>query len=514
MTKKEWDAEEVLNTSFFLQLYEKSLDAIVIIDNKNNVLHVNKSFTNMFHYELNEIIGRDINSYIVPVNLLSESEEMSFNVSKSEIVRKDTKRKNKQGKEFWVSIMGLPINLENNKKGVFAVYSDISKAVEEREKSEEANRMKTAILANMSHEFRTPMSAILGFSDILKEELANSDHISMIKDIHSSATRLLNTLNSILELSHLESKEFKPNNNVINISYVIASLSDSFKKLADSKNLGFNLDVNNNNCFCFLDEELFKQIISHVFDNSVKYTSKGGIVIKVSIENNEKGNWCLISVTDTGIGISKENQKLIFNEFRQVSEGISRSYEGSGLGLTLSKKIVDLMGGIIEVESELGFGATIKIYFKLVSNNLLDQTIELNKFSADTVFGTDYIKPYVLLVEDNKTNKVLIKRFLLNKFNVDEVSSGQAAIESIQKRKYDIILMDINLGLGMNGIETTSEIRKYEGYKDVPVIAITGYALSGDKEMILKNGLNGYISKPFTRDTLLDTLSKALVNKV
>ena len=100
MTKKEWDAEEALNTSFFLQLYEKSLDAIVIIDNKNNVLHVNKAFTNMFHYELNEIIGKELKSYVVPVNLLSESEEMSFNVSQSEIVRKDTKRKNKQGKEF------------------------------------------------------------------------------------------------------------------------------------------------------------------------------------------------------------------------------------------------------------------------------------------------------------------------------------------------------------------------------------------------------------------------------
>lgn len=513
MTKKEWDSKEVLNASFFEQLYEKSLDAIVIIDNKNRILHINKAFTNLFHFKLNEVISQDINTLIVPDNLITESEEMSFNASQSEIVRKDTKRKNKEGDEIWVSIMGLPIILENNKKGIFAVYSDISKIVFEREKSEEANRMKTAILANMSHEFRTPMSAILGFSDILKEELANSEHLSMIVDIHSSAKRLLNTLNSILELSHLESTEFKPNNSLINVTSIITSLSDSFYKLAGTKNLGYHLDIKESNFICLLDEELLKQIVTNVFDNALKYTNKGGITIKINKVEKNNDNWCFISIADTGIGISTENQKFIFNEFRQVSEGISRSYEGAGLGLTISKKMVNLMGGIIEVESELGFGSTFNIYFKLVNNKISDKSLELNKFSAKTVFGTDIVKPHVLLVEDNKTNKVLIKRFLSNNFNVDEVSSGLAAIDIIQKVKYDIILMDINLGLGMNGIETAAEIRKIKDFKDIPIIAVTGYALSGDKEMILDNGLNGYVSKPFTRETLIETLSNALKSK-
>lgn len=513
MTKKEWDSKEVLNASFFEQLYEKSLDAIVMIDNENKILHVNKAFSNLFHFNLNEVIGCDINSLIVPDSLIAESEEMSFNASQSEIVRKDTRRKTKEGNEIWVSIMGLPIILENNKKGIFAVYSDISKVVSEREKSEEANRMKTAILANMSHEFRTPMSAILGFSDILKEELANTEHLSMISDIHSSAKRLLNTLNSILELSHLESTEFKPNKSLINIPIVVSTLSDSFFKLAGTKNLGYNLDIKNNNCFCLLDEELFKQIVTNVFDNALKYTNKGGIVIKINTVTKNGEEWCVISVSDTGIGISKQDQKFIFNEFRQVSEGISRTYEGSGLGLTLSKKMVDLMEGIIEVESELGYGSTFNIYFKLVNKNISDNSKELNKLSAETVFGSDEKKPHVLLVEDNKTNKVLIKRFLLNSFNVDEVSSGLAALDIIQKVKYDIILMDINLGLGMNGIETAAAMRKINGFKDIPIIAVTGYALSGDKEMILENGLNGYVSKPFTRETLISTLTNALKDK-
>lgn len=506
MTKKDWDSKEVLHTSFFAQLYEKSLDAIVIIDNNNEIIHTNNAFTNLFQYKLDEVKGKNINSIIVPDDLLSESEEMTKIAAHSEIIRKDTRRKCKDGKEIWVSIMGLPIIFENNKKGVFAVYNDISKLVEVRERSDEANRMKSALLANMSHEFRTPMSAILGFSDILREELNNPDHISMIKDIHSSAKRLLNTLNSILELSHLESADFKPNPTVINVPSIVASLADAFHKLSNFKNLSFTLDIDNTECFCFLDEEILKQIMSNVFDNALKYTHKGGIGVKVY----SKDDLCIISITDTGIGISKENQKVIFNEFRQVSEGISRTYEGAGLGLTLAKKMIELMKGKVEVDSELGYGATFKVSFPLVDKSSLDKTlIDKYKYIFKDTNDKD-VRSDFLLVEDNKTNKVLIKRFLLNRFNVDDVSSGRAALEIIQNKKYSLIMMDINLGLGMNGIQTANEIRKINGYNKIPIVAVTGYALAGDKEKLIASGFNGYISKPFTREALVESLIAAL----
>jgi PAS domain S-box-containing protein len=508
MTKLDWDSKEVHNTSLFAQLYEKSLDAMVIIDNQNRIIHTNKAFTDLFHFELNEVKGKNLNSFIVPEDLLSESEEISRKASSSTIVRKDTRRKCKDGKEIWVSIMGLPIMFDNNTSGVFAVYNDISKLVEISEKSEEANRMKSALLANMSHEFRTPMSAILGFSDILREELNNTDHLSMIKDIHSSAKRLLNTLNSILELSHLESADFKPNSSCINVSSVIASQSESFHKLSNFKNLSFTLDIDNKECFCYLDEEILKQIVSNVFDNAVKYTHKGGIGVKVCTQDN----YCVLSITDTGIGISKENQKVIFNEFRQVSEGISRTYEGAGLGLTLAKRMIDLMNGKVEVDSELGRGATFKVMFPLADKSNIDKAlIEKSNLIIRQVTDEDR-KMDFLLVEDNKTNKVLIKRFLLNRFNVDDVSSGRAALEIIQNKKYQLIMMDINLGLGMNGIETANEIRKIEGYQKIPIVAVTGYALAGDKEKILMNGFNGYISKPFTREALVETLKSAMAS--
>ncbi|MEI7484973.1 MAG: ATP-binding protein [Ignavibacteriota bacterium] len=510
MTKQDWDSREIQNSSFFVQLYEKSLDAIVIIDNNNEIIHTNKAFTNLFQFELHEVKGKNLNKFIVPADLISESEEMTQLAAHSEIVRKDTRRKCRDGKEIWVSIMGLPITFDNNKTGVVAVYNDVSKLVEVRERSEEASRMKTALLANMSHEFRTPMSAILGFSDILREELSNSDHLSMIKDIHSSAKRLLNTLNSILELSHLESADFKPNPACINVSSVIASQSETFHKLSNFKNLSYTLDIDSKECFCYLDEEILKQIVTNVFDNAVKYTHKGGIGVKVCTQDN----YCVISITDTGIGISKDNQKVIFNEFRQVSEGISRTYEGAGLGLTLSKRMIDLMDGKVEVDSDIGRGATFKVSFPLVDKLLLEKTlVEKNRF-VTTYTAAEDSKPAFLLVEDNKTNKVLIKRFLLNNYNIDDVSSGRAALEIIGKKKYRLIMMDINLGLGMNGIETANEIKKVKGYGNVPIVAVTGYALAGDKEKILMNGFDGYISKPFTREALVETLTNALVNAV
>ncbi|MDD5360637.1 MAG: ATP-binding protein [Ignavibacteria bacterium] len=510
MTKKESVSNGVtVYTSYSAQNYDKSPDAIVILNKNNEVLHVNDSFESLFKYSFEEIKKKNINQFIVPYELLDEEKELSKIAIDRHIVRKDTKRKSKDGKIIWVSALGLPVMIEKE-EGVLVIYNDISRTIEAKEKSDEANRMKTALIANMSHEFRTPMSAILGFSDILKEELTNDEHLSMIRDIHSSARRLLNTLNSILELAHLESANFKPNFSSVNLSVELASLSKVLKNLAGNKSLSFSLDIDDNNCISYIDTDIFNQIISNVFDNAIKYTHKGGIGIRICTKNEDGKNWVFISISDTGIGISKENQKVIFNEFRQVSEGISRNYEGTGLGLTLSKKMTELMGGKIHVDSEIGKGSVFTIQFPLARDTIVLEQNKTYNFSGLPHSELPDSKPRILLVEDNKTNKVLMKRFLQNHFQIDDVSSGKEAIEAMPKENYVLILMDINLGIGMNGLETAREIRKMPVYKNTPIIAVTGYALAGEKETILASGFSDYISKPFTREQLLDVLICAL----
>ncbi|MCE1164309.1 MAG: ATP-binding protein [Bacteroidetes bacterium] len=499
-----------VNTSFSAQHYDKSPDAIVVLNRKNEVIHVNESFERLFNYSFDEIRSQNINQFIVPDEHIDEARELSQSAFDRMIVRKDTRRKSKDGRTIWVSALGLPVKIENKEDGVLVIYNDISRTIEAREKSEEANRMKTALIANMSHEFRTPMSAILGFSDILKEEIENQEHLSMIRDIHSSARRLLNTLNSILELAHLESANFKPNYSEVNLSVEIATLSKIFKNLAANKNLSFSLDIDDNNCITVIDTDIFNQIITNVFDNALKYTHKGGIGVKVFRRIIGARNVVAVSISDTGIGISGENQKIIFNEFRQVSEGMSRNYEGTGLGLTLSKKMVELMNGKIEVESELGRGSVFTILFPAAHESKKSGSHNEQDIPVIQVQDPKSAKPKILLVEDNKTNKVLIKRFLQTHFEVDDVSSGIEALKAIPREKYVLVMMDINLGLGMNGLETAREIRKLPVYDRIPIVAVTGYALAGEKEKILANGFTDYISKPFTREQLLDVLIAAL----
>ncbi len=511
MINREMDIRDVsVNTSFSAQHYDKSPDAIVVLNKKNEVIHVNESFEKLFNYSFDEIRSKNINQFIVPESHLEEAGELSRNALGRMIVRKDTKRKSKDGKTIWVSALGLPVKIENKEDGILVIYNDISRTIEAKEKSEEANRMKTALIANMSHEFRTPMSAILGFSDILKEELENKEHLSMIRDIHSSARRLLNTLNSILELAHLESDNFRPNYSEVNLSVEIASLSKIFRNLAANKSLNFSLDIDDNNCMVVIDTEIFNQIITNVFDNALKYTHKGGIGVKVYRKRVGGKEVVVVSVSDTGIGITRDNQKIIFNEFRQVSEGISRNYEGTGLGLTLSKKMVELMNGKIEVESELGKGSVFTICFPAAAEYKHKEHQTELPVHGKVTQDSQNTKQKILLVEDNKTNKVLIKRFLQTHFDVDDVSSGMEALKAIPKEKYVLIMMDINLGIGMNGLETAREIRKLPAYKTIPIVAVTGYALAGEKEKILANGFTDYISKPFTREQLLEVLIAAL----
>ena len=286
--------------------------------------------------------------------------------------------------------------------------------------------------------------------------------------------------------------------------------SKVLKNLAGNKNLSFSLDIDDNNCFCSIDTDIFNQIITNVFDNAMKYTHKGGIGIKVHKARENGRDWVIVNISDTGIGISKDNQKVIFKEFRQVSEGISRNYEGTGLGLTLSKRMTEIMNGKIKVESEIGKGSVFTIQFPLAGTSKDHEHGKSYDFSGLQKPDEHNSKPRILLVEDNKTNKVLIKRFLQNHFLIDDVSNGLEAIEAMPKENYVLILMDINLGIGMNGLETAREIRKMKAYKDTPIIAVTGYALTGEKEKILANGFTDYISKPFTREQLLDVLICAL----
>ncbi len=233
----------------------------------------------------------------------------------------------------------------------------LNELVAAKENAEEMNKLKSNFLANMSHELRTPLIGILGFSDLLKNEIKNTEHNEMISTINESGKRLHETLNLILDLSRIEANKIQIKNNSFDVITVINETINLYRDTARKKGLYIKLETRLNDFKVELDERLFQSIIKNILSNAVKYTFKGGVTVNIENKNINEAYWIILNVKDTGIGIDKEKQDFIFDDFRQASEGYSRNYEGSGLGLTITKKFLEKLGGSIKLNSTPGKGS-------------------------------------------------------------------------------------------------------------------------------------------------------------
>jgi PAS domain S-box-containing protein len=374
----------------------------------------------------------------------------------------------------------------------------IEELISAKERAEEMNKVKTNFLANMSHELRTPLHGILGFAQIMMEEIENEHYRDMAVTIYKSGTRLMDTLNLILNLSKLESEKIQINIKDVKVEDVINEVFILFDVVAKEKKIYLKKKIHKSNITAKLDEKLLRDTLNNIVNNAIKFTKAGGVYIEANVKNKD----LLISVKDTGIGIPKSKQEIIFNEFRQESEGLSRSFEGSGLGLTISKKYTELLGGEIVLESEVGVGSVFTLRFPdVVSGFDSSKSIEKTKPQPVTV---PHIKiKELLLVENELVSSELILLYLKDLYEVDVARDGFEALTKVKAKKYDAILMDINLGEGLTGIEVTRKIRKLEQYADTPIVAVTAFAMEGDKEEFLNAGCTHYLSKPFEKSDLL-----------
>ncbi len=432
----------------------------------------------------------------------------------------DYEIKTKDGESVWLSDHSYPWqDKSRNSIGSFGILSDITerkRAEEEiihaKEKAEEMNRLKSSFLANMSHELRTPLIGILGFADFLQEELEDEIHKDFAKLIFDSGSRLKETLNLILDLSKIEANALDTNIEQIELTKYIPDLVRIFQKSIEQKNIKLEIRCSQELLYCKLDKSLLNSIINNLMNNAVKYTQKGIIMVQIVKINDSKTPTAEITITDTGIGISTENLKIIFDPFRQVSEGLSRKFEGTGLGLTLVKKYVEQMDGTVSVESEIGVGTKFKIVFPLIKSASVIKEHPSERYIANNRFVERKMKekPTVLYVEDDQISQKVVDSMVGNLYSIDYALDGETAIELVKKKKYEAILMDINLTGGINGLETTHEIKKLKGYEHIPIIAVTAYAMIGDKEKILSEGCTHYISKPFTNYEMQSLLKECL----
>jgi PAS domain S-box-containing protein len=499
---------------------DQSPVSIIITDTKGIIDYINPRFSEVMGYNKSDVIGKNVN-ILKSGNL---ENELYSNLWSAILEGKEWMgeflNKNKKGELIWVSSVISPIKNDAGEITHFiSIMEDITARKEMEfttkqamETAEESSRLKSSILANVSHELRTPMTAILGITQLLIEEIQDEYIIELIKKIKKSSDRLMTTLNSILNLSEIESNSSLLYLNEYKIGRQIKMLLCNYEIYAAERNLFFNYSIQNKDITALVDERFMNQIIINLVDNAVKYTDNGGIEIIINSLRRNGKYFVVFKVKDTGIGIADENKDVIFREFRQVSEGIDRRYEGTGLGLTLAKKMIELMDGTISVESEVGKGSTFIVTVPGI------ETIE-NESKAEEVVAKipdknrEKIKRFeggLLLVEDSRDNADVIIKFLNVVGTVDYAKDGWEAIKMVKEKKYSLILMDINLGPGLDGVNTLKRIRELPEYPNIPIIALTGYAMSADKEKFLAMGFDHYISKPVSKPQLITEVYQIL----
>ncbi len=324
----------------------------------------------------------------------------------------------------------------------------------------------------------------------------------MISTIMQSGKRLLETLNLILDLSKVEADKVQINYSEINITEEVNDIVNMMTPVAQKKNLTLKSVIEKETVIAKLDKRLLHSIITNLVNNAIKYTHNGGILIELSIAISKGKKYAMISVIDTGIGIAKEDQETIFDEFRQVSEGYNRHFEGAGLGLTIARKFAEKMGGSISLQSEVGKGSTFTVVFpaeESVTADGLKDNILVEK-NLPTPIGRS---KKVLVVDDDLATRKIVELFLRGEIEIESASNSKDATDLLSNDTYSLVLMDISLGKGVSGIELLNNLRTIPSYKNVPVIAVTAHAMVGDKEKFLESGFNDYLSKPFAKKDLI-----------
>ena len=488
---------------------ESSSVSVIITDADGNINYVNPYFTELSGYSYHEVKGTNPRFLNSGSQVKEFYKELWDTILSGKDWSGELRNRKKNGEFYWENEVISPILNSDGKITNFVAIKDdiserkkiLSELVVAKEKAEESDKLKTAFLNNISHEIRTPLNGILGIRQIMAEsELSEEERKSFFELLEISSNRLMNTVADYVDMAMLFSKTMNIHKKDFALEPFLSAISDKSQKLCLVKNLKLEVSIpaGSSDLTINCDAELIRKILEKLIDNAIKFSKEGCITFGYLI----KGEYIEFFVKDTGTGIADDKQDLIFEMFRQADVSTTRGYEGSGLGLTIAKKLVTLLGGVINVTSRNGEGSTFR--FTVPADNS-------KKTGSEDVFRTTGIKqkenPLILIAEDNELNYTFLTYvFKSSGHKHIRAANGKEAVDICrQNPDISIVLMDIKMPV-MNGDEATKLIRTFR--PELPIIATTAYAQTGDENRFLEAGFTDYVPKPIKQEILLELISK------
>ncbi len=486
---------------------EQSPASIVITNLNAEIEYANSKAFEITGYSKEELIGKNpkvLNSGLTPKETYTK---LWQSITAGEEWRGEFINKKKNGEIYWeyATISSIK-NKEGDITHYIAVKEDITSRkrmelalIKAKEKAEESNKLKTAFLNNISHEIRTPINGILGFGGLLtKPNLDATTKEKYLNILNESCNRLINTVTNYMDMSQLTSEVMHVRNKMFDVNILVYEMSFKYKKLCENKKIEFEAVLPKEiiSFKTYSDPNLLQKVFEHLLDNAIKFTSKG----KIEIGYNKLPNEIIFYVKDTGDGINVDSHELIFENFRQITTEKRRAIEGSGLGLPISKKMLELLNGKIWVQSEINVGSTF--YFSIPLKNIED-------FETKTNYNNNQKnnKPNILIVEDDYINMLYMKNIIKENFlaKIYEATNGKEAIELVQSHSdIDLILMDLKMPI-MDGYVATQSIKALRN--DIPIIAVSAYSMTDDKDKAFKVGCDEFITKPVDINILMKIIN-------
>jgi len=519
-------AEEELSQQkyFFEQMFMQSSISTQILDHEGWCERINPKLSELFGVKPKDIEGKVYNIFkdeaIIQGGIIPFLEKAFYKGKTADweiffdigLAAESQHIRVKEKKKVWYKNWAYPIfDREGKLINVIIQHNDITEIkqaeqelIAAKDKAEESDRLKTAFLTNMSHEIRTPLNSIMGFAELLEEpDLTGEEQRNYIRIIEKSGARMLNIINDIIDISKIESGLTEVLIENCNINEQIECIYSNFKPEVEKKGMQLFLHIGLPVTASVIqtDCEKFYAILVNLVKNSIKYSDQGTIEVGYNLKNN----YLEFFVKDTGIGIPKLRQEAVFHRFVQADIADKRAYQGAGLGLSISKSYVEMLGGKLWVESEEGKGSTF--FFTIPYHKVPLNKIVVEKVITPKPVDHPIKKLKILIAEDDETSELLLTTIVKQYCREDlHARTGHEAVEACrQNPDIDLVLMDIQLP-EMNGYFATREIRKFN--KTVIIIAQTAYALKDDREKALEAGCDDYISKPISQ-----ALLKELVNK-